>query len=121
MSSVQRARHRLYAKSATTSFVRSNDPQWRGSETWLDIFFNRSLMVFGISLYEEEVFLRWLLIERSKRHKAIKTTNVQSYYVCRLSHDPQDLKRNYFLRQIGFDILEVGEYPEIYESQFWQT
>ena len=42
-----------------------NINSWKGRNTWIHLFFNKSLFVFGLTLDENEIFLRWLLIQRS--------------------------------------------------------
>ena len=39
---------------------------WNGRDTWLDIWFNKPIIVFGLGYGKDEVFLRWLLIERRR-------------------------------------------------------
>ena len=43
-----------------------NQSNWSGYYTWLHAFFNKDLFIFGLKLNNDEVFLRWLLIQRAK-------------------------------------------------------
>ena len=39
---------------------------WNGHDTWLDIWFNKPIIIFGLGYGPDETFLRWLLIERRR-------------------------------------------------------
>lgn len=43
--------------------------EWDGAASWLHIVFNSPLLIFGLGLEENEVFFRWLLIERARYFK----------------------------------------------------
>ena len=64
MGSVYQARKMLYLNKPALFARNKNGDLWTGQNTWLEAFFKNDLLIFGIGLYKEEVFLRWLLIER---------------------------------------------------------
>ena len=67
MGSVQRVRGWLHGgKRPLFSSKDQNSNPWLGSKTWLHIMFNKNLLFFGIGMEENEIFLRWLLIQRER-------------------------------------------------------
>ena len=73
MGNVGHARKMLLNRSGEKDLF--NNRQWLGFTTWLNILFNKSLFIFGLSLNENEVFLRWLLIQRAKYFGRYPKTN----------------------------------------------
>jgi hypothetical protein len=66
MGSVQRARGWLHRGDDRRLFSGKDVKSWQGANTWLHVVFNTPLLIFGLGLEENEVFLRWLLIERAR-------------------------------------------------------
>jgi hypothetical protein len=66
MGSVQRARDWLHRGNERRLFSGKDIHNWRGFGTWLHIMFDKRLVILGLGLKEDEVFLRWLLIERAR-------------------------------------------------------
>lgn len=64
MGSVQRARTWLHRGDGNL-FGAKNRPNWEGARSWVHLIFNKPLLIFGLGLGENEVFMRWLLIERA--------------------------------------------------------
>ena len=64
MGSVQRARGWIHGEESL--FSSKTREGWHGSKTWLHIVFNKNLLFFGIGMEENEIFLRWLLIQRER-------------------------------------------------------
>ena len=86
---------------------------WRGFKTWLHIIFNKSLFIFGLGLEENEVFLRWLLIERIKYFKQFPDRKHKGWYI---SKKEDNAGKKFFLERVGFEIIEVDDYSDIYEN-----
>lgn len=90
----------------------SNNSEWLGSKTWLDLFFKKSIIMFGLGLEKDEIFLRWLLLERSKFIKK-KKLNLKSYFIDKESNI--EGSKCYFLENVGFEVIKVNGYKDIYE------
>ncbi len=121
MGSVGKARKSLYREVDDTGLFKCKDiKQWHGRNTWLDIFFKKSLCIFGLTLNENEVFIRWLLIERAKYFNKfpLMKKDIKSYYVFNKNKDCDDInfegKKN-FLKKIGFEMIGVENYDDIYK------
>lgn len=83
--------------------------------TWLEIFYNSSLCINGLTLDPNETFLRWLLISRKKYLDRIGS-DAKGWYICSLS-DLNDGKR-YFLRSVGFKIAIIEDFDMRYRDLF---
>lgn len=116
MGSVERARQWLH-KGQERSLFRSRHPdRWAGADTWLHVLFHRPLLIMGLGLEENEVFLRWLLIERARYFKEHPKRKQPAWY----AHvgKESDGKR-YFLRSVGITMLEIPTYDDLYGSKCW--
>jgi hypothetical protein len=65
MGSVERARKFIH-NGEDSLYVGNVQNNWSGRNTWLHIWFNKPLIIVGLSMKSDEVFIRWLLIERKK-------------------------------------------------------
>lgn len=119
IGSAQRAREWLHRGG--NRLFEAKDPQnWPGRRTWLHLIFNKPLLIFGLGLREDEVFLRWLLVERERYFSKFPDRRREGWYI--FVHDPKDETedgRNFFLRGIGIECVEVKSYSDIYESTAW--
>ncbi len=116
MGSVERARNWLHKGSNRLSA--GGDPSaWGGATSWLQVLFHQPLLIFGLALAENEVFLRWLLIERAKYHRKFKIRAQPAWYV----HTPseRDLGKLFFLSGVGVQAIRVESYDEIYGERTW--
>lgn len=84
------------------------------TNTWLDIIFQKSLLISGLALEENEVFLRWLLIQRAKWLNS--TQSVQKGWYIKGPKDNVDEGKKLFLESVGFDIITIADYKIIYED-----
>ncbi len=127
----KRARTLLHDNKGLFSNQRNNKyDYWKGSNTWLHIFFHKSLFIFGLGLEQNEVFLRWLLIERfkyinlfKKKFKEFKEWGEPKptgwYIHANEGNDKITEGKKFFLKTIGFDVIEVESYKDIYEN-IWE-
>lgn len=115
MGSVERARYLLRNERSLFSSEDVNKNNWKGCKTWLHIVFNKSLFVFGLGLEENEIFLRWLLIERIKYLKHISKEH-KGWYINKRSNNGTDQGKKLFLEHVGFEVIEVDDYADIYEN-----
>lgn len=116
MGSVERARGWLH-KGAGRLFSARDAQEWQGASTWLQIVFHKPLLVFGLALAENEVFLRWLLIERAKYYRGHPERRQPAWYV-HTAGDP-DGGKHLFLKAVGVELIAVASYDEIYGEPTW--
>lgn len=117
MGNVVRARRLIHKEPDNIGFEGKNQNFWPGYKTWLHIIFNKSLFIFGLGLNENEVFIRWLLIERAKYFRKYPQRKYKGWYL--MKSDEKDNKKKgkkFFLKSVGFEILEVDDYETIYEK-----
>jgi hypothetical protein len=116
MGSVERARSLLHKGNEERLFSGKNVSYWKGYKTWLHIVFNKSLFVFGLGLEENETFLRWLLIERIKYFKRFPKRKYKGWYINKKNNNGIDEGKRFFLEQVGFEVIDVDDYADIYEN-----
>ncbi|UOB19161.1 SIR2 family protein [Abyssalbus ytuae] len=109
MGSVERAR-KLIHKGRYRLYQNKQIPNWYGQETWLHIWFTLPIIIFGFGFYTDEVFLRWLLIERKRYFNLFKKSMNVTYLVKDL---PKPGVTN-LLQNLDVDIIKVDDYSEIY-------
>jgi hypothetical protein len=112
MGSVERAR-RLIHKGDDRLFNGKNRSNWSGGETWLHIWFNMPIVIFGFSYDKDEVFLRWLLIEKKRYCKMInKEMNV--YYI---SKDKPKIAILNLMKNLDCKVIEINDYMDLYTER----
>lgn len=116
MGSVERARGLLHKGNEERLYSGKNVNNWNGYKTWLHIIFNKSLFIFGLGLEENEIFLRWLLIERFKYFKLFPDRKHKGWYIYKKSDNVYDQGKKFFLEHVGFEVIEVDKYEDIYEN-----
>lgn len=117
MGSVQRARSWMH-KGSYRLFSGESTHAWPGSSTWLQIIFHKPLLIFGLRLAENEVFLRWMLIERAKYYRKFPERRQEAWYLHTPSDD--DLGRRFFLTGVGVQLIQVEDHDEIYGKEAWK-
>ena len=105
----------------TDVFAGKNLNNWNGYKTWLHIIFNKSLFIMGLKLEENETFLRWLLIQRSKYYALFKDRNHNGWYVYPKEEekDKDFFGKKVFLEKVGISMIPVENYKTIYED-IWE-
>ncbi|MDD2412327.1 MAG: hypothetical protein RBS19_05385 [Bacteroidales bacterium] len=116
MGSVERARNLLHKGDEERLFSGKNVSNWKGYKTWLHIVFNKSLFVFGLGLEENETFIRWILIERIKYFKAFPERSHKAWYINIRSNSKTDQGKKFFLERVGFEVIDVDDFSDIYEK-----
>ena len=94
-----------------------DSPDWCGSNTWLDIFFKKPLVIVGLKLDPQELFLRWLLIQRATRMTGRNLP--PSFYLTRgdlLKEAPGKLK---FLNFLGIEVIQFPQ-NSLYNHPIWE-
>ena len=107
------------------SWIRNKNPgnlsdsnNWRGGNTWLHIVFNLPLLFFGLGLEQNEVFLRWLLIQRASYFHRFRNRRRSAWYVYK--DDAPQPGKLFFLRGVGVEPVKVDCFDDIYGPATWQ-
>jgi len=119
MGSVQRARKWIHEENEKIQFSGKDTSHWRGANSWLHIVFNSPLIFIGLGLEDNEVFLRWLLIERARYFKRFSNRKKDAWFV--QVGDMKNKGKQYFLEGVGVKILNVDSYDDIYAPPVWET
>lgn len=87
---------------------------WDKDTSWLNIFMNTDLIIFGLRLDSEESDLRWLLVERF-----LKQNPKSLYRTIYIYAEDKDMPKGkkMFFESIGIDCLKLS-YEEIYSLNF---
>ena len=83
----------------------------------MHIVFNNPLLIFGLGLNENEVFLRWLLIERARYFRKFPDRKKPAWYVH--TDDLKNSGKAFFLEGVGIQMIESNDYDEIYGPHTW--
>ena len=118
MGNVDRARKWIHGNSEDIAFTEKNSKHWPGLKSWLHVVFNCDLFIFGLGLEENEVFLRWLLIERARYFRRFPKRKRQGWYL--RTENEENRGRDFFLESLGFEILVVPDYADIYD-RLWDN
>ncbi len=115
MGSVSRAREWLHRKNESSLFSGKNVHGWEGHNTWLHIIFNCDLVFVGLGLNSDEVFLRWLLIERKRYFRQFDRPRKGWYFA-----PEQDLEgwKEHYLRAVDIEPIAVPDYPDLW-NEVW--
>lgn len=120
MGNVERARKLIHKEPENIHFEGKNQNYWDGYKTWLHIMFNKSIFIFGFSLDETEVFMRWFLIERAKYYRKFPSRKHKGWFVIKEGENPTTCEgKKFFLKSVGFEIIELDNYNKIYED-IWE-
>lgn len=114
MGAVDRARDILHQGHLGGGFKKALKEHWRGNSTWLNILLHNELVFIGLGLESNEIFLRWLLIERAKLYKAFPERRRAAYYV--YAGEPISQGQALFLEAVGVTVLAQTDYDALYEA-----
>ena len=117
MGSVERARRLMHRGGERRLFSAKGARDWHGAGSWLHVVFNSPLLIFGLALDQDEVFLRWLLIERAKYFKKFPGRRKSAWYV---HVGTLSQGKEIFLKAVGIVPHAVATYDDIYGPQTWQ-
>ena len=120
MAAAQRARTRIHGSGEGRLFSEKNQYHWPGHRTWMHVIFNKPLMFIGMGLEENEVFLRWLLIERAKYFRRFPHRKQLAWYVY-ADEDPPSKGKSFFLNGIGIELMAGGNFERIYSGAAWAS
>lgn len=112
MGSVERARKWLHKGNERRLFSGKNRKQWYGADTWLHVIFNKPFAIFGLTLGQTEVFLRWLLIERARYFSRFPERRRAAWYV--YAGDNPSSGKEMFFKNLGITPVRASSYEELY-------
>ena len=95
---------------------------WTGQSTWLDIFFHKNLLIVGFRFDRAEVFLRSMLVERTKylKHRFGSLKKIpKSYFVT--TGEPISEGERFFFESLGFEVLSFKDHSEPFSLKYFQT
>jgi hypothetical protein len=118
MGSAEKARRWLYKGKSKRLFSGKSLNDWGGAQTWLQIVFCKPIAIFGLALEQNEVFLRWLLIERARYYRNFPEQKMPAWYF--YVSDKENPGKITFLKHIGISPIKVKNYDELYGSAVWQ-
>ena len=85
--------------------------------TWLQPFLHKRLLFIGLGLEQNEVFLRWLLIERARYFSRFPARRKAGWYV---HVGPIDAGKAFFLRGVGIEPVAVADHAQIWGEAAWR-
>ena len=91
---------------------------WPGAGSWLQIVFRAPLLILGLGLEENEVFFRWLLIERARYFKQFPEQREPAWYVHKAG--ALDDGKRFFLEGVGIEPVAVQSYDAMYGPSVWE-
>lgn len=109
MGSGERAR-KLIHNGDDRLFRGKRQEYWQGHQTWLHVWFNLPIVIFGLGYGIDEVFLRWLLIER-RRYLNIYNDPMEVYYISKGTPAPAITN---LMQNLGVEIILLNDYSELY-------
>ncbi len=116
MGSVSRVRPWLSGLKGDAGAAGRDGSQWRGRHSWLDVVFKMPLAFMGLQLGPQEVFLRWLLIERARYFNKYPDARRPAWYFHTARENSQeDAAKYFFLDAIGVTPVEVEDYGSMYD------
>lgn len=121
VGSAHRARE-MFHRGGSQLFRAKDPARWEGAGTWLHLIFNKPLLFLGLALEENEVFLRWLLIERARYFRKFPERRQPAWFV--YTHDPNDRHeagKHFFLEGVGLTCVRAAGHDEIWDNPGWSS
>lgn len=109
MGCVERARKWIH-NSPESLFGGKDRIDWPGRNSWLHIWFNKPLVIVGLALESQEVFIRWLLIERERYFSKFPNRRERTVFIS--NGDNSQIKN--FLKNLNIDYLITDHYRDLY-------
>ena len=117
MGAVDRARDWMQT-SGSRLYGAGDIGNWRGARSWLQPFLHKPLLFMGLGLEQNEVFLRWLLIERARYFGKYPSRRKPGWYV-HAGPAAIDAGKAFFLRGVGIEPYPVKDFAQIYRADTW--
>ncbi|MCX6145695.1 MAG: hypothetical protein NTW25_00370 [Candidatus Kapabacteria bacterium] len=112
--------------------------QLKFKSSWLFDFFTKDIIIFGLGLGQDELFLRWLFIERYRFNNlyssnnyidVVPNPNVKTYYINFNNENninelkdnnkiENKIKKNVFFESLGIHEINFSNYSDFYKDLF---
>jgi hypothetical protein len=103
------------------NFLKTNESNFMNS--FLNVFLNKSLFIVGLALDEDEIFLRWLLLQRAMYLNGNPYKNHKAWYVLPTDEfNKMESGKKFFLENVGVQLIPVDKslsddiYTPLYED-----
>lgn len=116
MGAVGRARSMIQGDNGLELFRGKYQEHWAGENTWLHLIFNKNLLIFGLNLDENEVFLRWLLLQRAKYFSMHHDMHHDGWYLMTEKERQKNPGKVFFLEHVGIEVVVADSFDDIYTS-----
>lgn len=93
-----------------------NTSNWKGINSWLDVFLHCDLIIIGLNLRSEETSLRWLLMEREKYFRSEYGQRMKTLFITNKQYDKLSDGKKFFFDSINIKYRELSSGKEIYDS-----
>ncbi|MCP3732571.1 hypothetical protein M9978_19285 [Sphingomonas sp. MG17] len=121
VGSAHRARE-MFHRGGSQLFRAKDPARWAGARTWLHLFFNKPLLFLGLALEENEVFLRWLLIERARYFRKFPRRRQPAWYVYKPeAGNLNEAGKLFFLQGVDVTCLAIRDHDAIWASAGWTS
>jgi len=114
-------RHYLKMIERARKWLPSSNPKNTAKKyfkTWLRLFFEKDLFIFGLGLSEQELFLRWILLERERYFRRNPQKRKRGWYVFIEEIDDKNPGKKFYLDRLGFEYKIFPTKKSFYED-FW--
>ncbi len=92
------------------------EDEWIGSTTWLKYFFTKPLIITGLALDPQELFLRWLLLQRASINQS-HMASPPAFYLAR-KESPLSAGKENFLKFVG---VTPYDFDDVYNDLIWDS
>ena len=117
INQTSRASKFIHSDESLMNFDRKNKVFWNGYNTWLHVFFNTHLCIFGLGLDVNETFLRWMMIERERYFRKFPDRRMKGWFIY-TKKDQMEAGKRLFLQSTGFEEVLLNDYEDMYEGIF---
>lgn len=85
--------------------------------TWIKLIFTKNMFIFGLTLDQDEVVLRWLLLERAKFYSLYPYMRKEGWFVLpKKEYRRLTSGKRCFLKSIGFKVVCMEDYESMYNA-----
>lgn len=78
--------------------------------SWIELFFNTDVHIFGFGFDFNETDLWWILNKRARMSKDIKMSNTITYYTKGITSDKKKLFESFYVKVESYDLKNYSEY-----------
>jgi len=112
-----------HARAILQKYRFYDTPSQIKTDTWLDDFFNKKIVMIGLGFSQSEVFLRWLLLQRMKYRQRIFGRGDENSIIRIITQNEYSNSYLKELRELNFygiiDLLIVEDFEALYE-EIWK-